>query len=102
LGVLLIKLVFFTGFKVKAPPMIDMWKKEAAMTPEELESNWSGTRRELISFIEAHLPAHGTHLAYRHPFAGRITMYQMLIFFNDHMAHHQRQVKRILKKIHYA
>jgi uncharacterized damage-inducible protein DinB len=101
LGILLTKVIFLTGYKVKAPPMIDMWKKEHIVTPEELDIQWSTMRKELMEFIETHHPAFGTHLAFRHPFAGRMTMYQMLMFFNAHMAHHQKQVRRILKKIGY-
>lgn len=94
-GILLIKLVFLTRFKVKAPASIDMWQVEKIFSPTALKTNWDDLRKELKAFIDQHQPVFGRHLAFRHPFAGRMTMYQMLIFFNDHIRHHQRQIRKI-------
>ena len=54
----------------------------------------------MITLIEKHQEAFGSHMVYRHPFAGRMTMHQMLIFLNDHMAHHIKQINRIVSKIY--
>jgi uncharacterized damage-inducible protein DinB len=98
-GIGLIKIVFFLQVKVKAPGPINMWEEQDVLSASALEEQWGQLREELISFIEQHDAAFGSHLAYRHPFAGRMTMYQMLIFLNDHMAHHLRQVRRTVRKI---
>lgn len=98
-GIVLIKLVFATGYKIKAPESIDMWKITNVMPYEELKSKWDELRRELISFIVNKEPEFGSHLAFRHPFAGRMTMHQMLIFINDHLAHHQKQMQKILRRL---
>jgi uncharacterized damage-inducible protein DinB len=98
-GVLMIKLVYLFGIKIKAPDSINMWKANEVMTREELKSNWDALRVELISFIEKNEPAFGRHLAFRHPFAGRMTMHQMLIFMNDHISHHQKQMQKILRRL---
>jgi uncharacterized damage-inducible protein DinB len=98
-GILLIKLVFFTHFKIKAPESIDTSKIENLLPYDELKIKWETLRQELISFIEKNDSAFGRHLAFRHPFAGRMTMHQMLIFMNDHLRHHQHQMKRLLKQL---
>jgi len=98
-GVWLIKLVYLFHFKIKAPDSINMWKISEVMTQEELKAKWDELRKELISFVEKNEPAFGRHLAFRHPFAGRMTMHQMLIFMNDHMRHHQKQMQKILNRL---
>jgi len=98
-GIGMIKLVYLFHFKIKAPESINMWKAGMTMPYEELKLKWDELRRELISFIEQHEPAFGSHLAFNHPFAGRMTMHQMLIFMNDHIRHHQGQIKRIQRKL---
>ena len=97
-GVMLIKMVYLFHIKIKAPDSIDMWKITETMSLEELIMKWDELRKNLISFIEDQYPRFGKHLAFRHPFAGRMTMYQMLIFMNDHMNHHQKQMRRILQR----
>jgi uncharacterized damage-inducible protein DinB len=95
-GVLLVKLVFLMHYKWKAPKAINMWEDQPILSPKELEEKWSALRQELIKFLETHQAAFGKHLVYRHPYAGRMNMQQMLIFLNDHMAHHMKQIKKII------
>jgi uncharacterized damage-inducible protein DinB len=95
-GIGMIKLVYLFHIKIKAPESINMWKVDMAMPYAELKLKWDELRRELISFIEQHEPAFGSHLAFRHPFAGRMTMRQMLIFMNDHLHHHQNRSRKPL------
>ena len=100
-GVWLVKLVFMTNYKWKAPKAINMWEEQQVLSPDELNQKWTSLREELISFLEKHEPSFGKHLVYRHPYAGRMTMSQMLIFMNDHMGHHLQQINRILKENGY-
>jgi hypothetical protein len=97
-SVFLIKLVFKTGYKWNAPEMIDMRHQQPVLSPADLNTKWPLKRKELLSFIESRQTALGSHLAYRHPYAGRMTMHQMLIFLNDHLGHHMKQIDRILRK----
>lgn len=99
-AVMLIKFTLWTRYKIKAPKAINMWEQQDILSPEELEKKWSKVRTDLISFMEEHQPTFGSHLVYNHPFAGRMTMYQTLIFLNDHMAHHFKQINRIVSKNH--
>jgi len=98
-AVVLIKLILWTSIKVKAPKAINMWEQQDILFPDELDKKWGAVRFDLISFIEEHQPSFGSHLVYNHPYAGRMTMYQTLIFFNDHMTHHLKQIDRILAKL---
>jgi hypothetical protein len=98
-GILLIKLVFFLHIRVKAPVSIDSWKVMEVLPTHELKDKWDDLRHELISFVEVNQPAFGKHLAFRHPYAGRLTMYQMFIFMNDHLRHHQQQIWRTLQRL---
>jgi uncharacterized damage-inducible protein DinB len=98
-GIGMIKLAYLFHFKIKAPESINMWKVGMAMPFEELKLKWDELRREMISYIEQQEPVFGHHLAFRHPFAGRMTMHQMLIFMNDHIRHHQAQINRIQQKL---
>lgn len=96
-GVYIIRLVFATSWKRKAPNMINMWGDQPILAWPELQEKWNTQRQEMITFLHSHQDKFGNHLVYRHPFAGRMTMRQMLMFFNDHLRHHTRQVKRIMK-----
>ncbi len=98
-AVLFLKFTLWTPYKAKAPKTINMWEDQVVLSSTELESEWTSLRSEMKSFIRQHYPSFSSHLAYRHPFAGRMTMHQMLIFFNDHMKHHIRQMDKILVQL---
>jgi uncharacterized damage-inducible protein DinB len=98
LGVLFYKLIL-RHVKMKAPDHINMWRGQEILSPVELNDHWSKLRIELKNFIHDHFDRFKTHLVYNHPFSGRMTFAQMIQFFSDHIDHHSRQIKRILKKI---
>src|SRR4030095_16373174 len=85
--------------KVKAPPKINMWGDQEIFSPDELDQRWNMLRQEMASLINEHQSRFSRHLVYNHPFAGRMTMTQMLMFFNHHIAHHLRQIQNLIKKI---
>jgi uncharacterized damage-inducible protein DinB len=99
LGVWGIKLVFATSWRRKAPKHINMWGDQPIYSRTELREKWDQLSEEMASFIHTHQEHFSRHLVYRHPFAGRMTMRQMLIFMHDHLHHHTRQVKKILQRI---
>jgi uncharacterized damage-inducible protein DinB len=98
-AVWLLKFVLWSPYKRKAPQAINMWDNQTILSREDLDVKWSALRKDMITLIDEHQPTFGKHMVYRHPYAGRMTMHQMLIFFNDHMAHHIRQVNKIMKAI---
>jgi len=88
-----------TNIKVKAPPKINMWGEQEIYSPDELDQRWNMLRQEMSSLINENYSRFRRHLVYNHPFAGRMTMTQMLRFMNHHIAHHLRQIHGLLKKI---
>lgn len=93
-----VNFILWSPIKVKAPAQINMWKDIEVLSPDQLNAKWDLVRKELTEVIAEHQPRFKDHLVFNHPLSGRMTMTQMLIFFNHHMAHHIRQMKRILKK----
>ncbi len=94
-----VNFTLWTPIKVKAPAKINMWDKQEVLSPDELEHKWNAVRKDISDTIMENLPGFKTHLVYRHPYAGRMTMKQMLIFMNHHIAHHLRQARKIIKRI---
>jgi uncharacterized damage-inducible protein DinB len=98
-GMFVYKIILTTIIKAKAPKQINMWENQEVLLAEQLDQKWSELRIELFDFIREQFPQFRNHLVYNHPFAGRLSMRQMLIFFNDHIHHHTKQIQRILKEI---
>jgi len=95
---ILYRLIFIFS-KAKAPQQINMWEGQEVFLPDDLEQKWNKLRSEMKSFIQEKYQHFPHHLVYKHPFAGRLTFKQMLAFFSDHMDHHIRQIKRIIKEV---
>lgn len=94
-----LKLSIKSPIRFKAPLAINMWKDQPIRSQLDLDQNWSTLREELFAFIRTHAQEYGSHLVYRHPFTGRMTMSHMLIFLNDHMKHHFKQINRIYRQL---
>lgn len=63
--------------------------------PERLLAGWKRNRAEMHAYLK-HFPEEKiSMLIYRHPRAGWLTILQALHFFEDHLLHHQQQLKRI-------
>lgn len=98
-GMLLLKMALRTPYKVKAPKMINMWDQQPILSQEELSASWAALRKDMILYLEEQLPRFPNHLVYRHPFAGRFTIIQTVIFFHEHLTHHLRQIRRIIHSL---
>lgn len=97
--VLLVKWVLYSPLKFKAPAQINMQNAQPVLGISELQAEWGAFRKELVEFLEAHEEQWKGKLVYKHPYAGRLTLAQMLVFFEDHLVHHTRQIKRILRSV---
>ncbi len=93
-----VNFILWSPFKVKAPPAINMWKDIEILSPDDLDTKWNQVRKDLAALLAEHHPRFHHHLVFNHPISGRMTMTQMLIFFNHHIAHHLRQIRRAIKK----
>lgn len=61
----------------------------------ELVRQWQEIRQSLAAFLEA-LPRERTRSAiFRHPVIGYINIFQTMNFFQEHIAHHIKQIRRI-------
>lgn len=91
--------LIFKFKKAKAPAQINMWDQQEVLLPDELDKRWDDLREEIKVFVSDQYPVYKNALIFKHPFAGRLSMYQMLVFFGDHIAHHTKQINRIIKNI---
>jgi len=99
MGMIKLKIIMLRLIKARAPKTINMWEDQEVLHPNDLDRKWKDLRIELFDFVREKYPLFGSHLVYNHPVAGRLSMKQMITFFIDHIEHHTRQVKRILKEI---
>ena len=93
---LLLLFVFRIGLKFKAPEMIANPKQTSL---NELEDDWERSRKEMREFLDQFPEKWGNRAIYRHPFVGRLNLYDAMRFFNSHLSHHTRQVYRIKKEL---
>jgi uncharacterized damage-inducible protein DinB len=96
---MLLKWTLLSPLKFKSPPQINMRNDQPVLGLAELREAWRQSRADLRELLEANEESLRHRLPYRHPYAGRMTLRQMLIFFNDHFAHHERQINRILRDL---
>jgi uncharacterized damage-inducible protein DinB len=80
-------------FKFKAP-------KAAAEVPERSDFQaaslaWAEVREDWREFVDAFPPALNDRVIFRHPFVGLLGPAQTMMFLNEHLLHHIRQVGRI-------
>ncbi len=95
LRALTMHLVLRSPLKLKIPSAIP--PPENTRTAAELEQEWKQVRRELRLFLEK-LPEDRTRAKlFRHPLVGYLNIFQTLRFLEDHLRHHQRQIKRLVK-----
>lgn len=99
LRTILLKWVLDSPLKVKSPPQINMWGDQPVMQLAEINTAWTELRKELVAVLSENEERYRNRLVYKQPFVGRMTLNQMLFFFNDHLLHHTRQVRRIVDKI---
>ncbi|NUO00508.1 MAG: DinB family protein [Saprospiraceae bacterium] len=86
-----------TLVKFKAPSYINEDHLPPVSEPEAVFKQWHALRREIRTFMEAQPDEVFAKEAFRHPRAGRITLLQMLLFFEAHFNRHVRQIKRALR-----
>jgi DinB superfamily len=58
---------------------------------------WAEVREDWREFVEAFPPALSNKTIFRHPFVGLLGPAQTMIFLNEHLGNHTRQIERIRK-----
>lgn len=92
----ILKIAFILPLKYKAPKVLRNVPENLDFP--DLSNTWKKNRVALGELISALPEKTGHRNIYRHPYAGRFNLYQMLTFFQDHFDRHRRQVLRILKQ----
>lgn len=88
-----LKWLLRSGYKWKAPPMLGNVPEE--LMYNEVMSSWEESRKNLLALIDTMPGELASREIYRHPRAGRLNLFHMLDFFQDHFDHHLLQIKRI-------
>ncbi len=84
--------------KFKAPKGVDRAALPDESGFESTREQWETQRKALRQYL-SHLPEDRfDRELYKHPFAGKMTLRQMLQFFGMHIKRHQKQIKRVLKE----
>ena len=92
------KLIYTGIFRFKAR-VSSISNPSNSNTIDQISSEWREVRQEMKNFIEDYPDEFIDVAIYKHPILGRLSMSQMFEFLNDHIHHHEHQIKRILKKI---
>lgn len=96
---LMLNIALSTPIRVKAPTQISGENLLTDLTFWDVAKQWKQQRKELQIYLES-LPAElYTKEVYKHPMTGKMTLSNMLSFFNTHVDRHNKQIRKTLKKI---
>lgn len=85
---------FYLPFKYKAPALVNHFKSEYILS--ELIQDWKKTRNQLKAIFENIDPKIQNKNLFKHPFAGRLNLAQMLDFMNIHIKRHTKQIEKLI------
>lgn len=89
---------FKLPLKIKAPKGIDTPALPPFESLDDIKSKWEAERGTMKQFIEAVDEQYLDKEIYKHPFAGRLTLYGMMKFFIAHFRHHRKQIRKALNQ----
>jgi len=81
--------------RYKAPKVVREHTPEA-LPLQELITQWNTLRGELNLFLNSIEEKNVRKKIYKHPIAGRLDVNQAMLFFREHVNHHQPQIKRLI------
>jgi uncharacterized damage-inducible protein DinB len=82
-------------FKFKAPKTV-VENTKSSTSLHQLEQEWNAVRNELKIVLEKFNDDQIKRKIFKHVVAGKLNIQQTLIFFREHIIHHQKQIKRLL------
>jgi hypothetical protein len=90
--------------RFKVPPAAQSIHPDAQTSLPEVASRWQHTRAEMGSLLETLTPDDMHRGVFRHPFAGWMTMAEVLNHLSAHLYHHEFQLERlrVISAIHLA
>ncbi len=92
-----LRIAFALPFKYKAPQQLEVFPDYSDF--DDIKIQWASQRLELQDFMEI-LPENlfKTEI-WKHQIMGKMTIIQMIDFFEDHFDRHQKQIEKTLKII---
>ena len=96
---MLLGLYMKSGKKAKAPEFINMESLPMDTKFWETVKLWKEQRQYLKTFLEGLDPELYKKQLYKHPAAGKLTIYQMLNFFQQHFKRHRKAIEKISKNL---
>ena len=82
--------------KRKAPDAIGDQALPETSSFWEVAKQWKNQRVQLAEYLDQLPPEYSKKQIYKHPFIGRLTLNQMLHFFQAHFYRHRKQIKKAL------
>lgn len=93
-----LRIAFVLPFKYKAPQQLEIFPDYSDF--EILKFQWASQRLELQDFIEMLPDNIFCSEIWKHPIMGKMTISQMIDFFELHFDRHQRQIEKTIKIVH--
>ncbi len=87
----------YSPMKFKAPQAVAEVPESGDFQAASLA--WAEVREDWREFIEAFPAVLNDRVIFRHPFVGLLGPTQMMIFLNQHLGNHVRQISRIRKAL---
>lgn len=93
----LVRINFVLPFKYKAPPGVGDDVLPDTSTLEDTIQQWRKQRQSLSELLENLPEGYHAKALYKHPLAGKLSLVQMLDFFELHIQRHLGQIERTLR-----
>jgi len=98
----ILSLYFLYPFRVKAPEAISDEYLPTDLRFWEVVKRWKDVRKETKEYL-ASLPEDMLKKEiYKHPAVGRMSLKDMLKFFDLHFSRHRKQINRTMEKVQYV
>lgn len=81
-------------FKFKAPRVV-VENTSASTDLKQLEQEWNSVRAEMKTLLEKIKDDQVKRMIYKHVRAGKLNIQHALIFFREHIIHHQPQIEKL-------
>lgn len=94
----LVRINFVLPFKYKAPPGVGDGVLPDSSTLEDTIQQWRKQRQSLKELLDGLPEGYHNKALYKHPLAGKLSLVQMLDFFEFHIQRHLGQIERTLRQ----
>ena len=95
----LLDLFLRSPIKIKAAQGVRTENLATGIEWNAFKNRWHDQRSDLATYLLALDPKWAGKEIYKHPLVGRITIPQMLRFFQGHFDRHERQIQKVVIKV---